>query len=502
MATANLDATTTDVFRAPLDFVGVWAKKLATKRLGSAGQNYLSQVLLTSLPLIVADVLMLATAMCLSATVVGLFVEGFLVSFSSFFLPMIVGLLFVHTMLGLYPGVGMHPIVEFRQTCIGTTLLFGVFGVAAQFGAHQVAYVYSLMVGWCLCLPMAALARSVTRRVVSRFSWWGQPVILFGSGLQTRQICETLWANRTLGLRPIGVVDDSGPVGVAGRPESLSRQQATSAVQRHSVFWAIVTITDESRTDIFQVIEEVFLERYPHLIVVPHTVRLPSLWNHAHDCGGLPGIELAERLLLPLPRFVKRGMDFCLAVVGGLLILPLIGLICLLIRLSSPGPIFYSQRRLGIGARHFHAWKFRTMVANADEVLQRHLDASAELRAEWARDHKLKNDPRVTWIGKWLRKTSLDELPQLWNVLRGQMSLVGPRPIVDAEIEKYGETFDLYRKVVPGITGLWQINGRNNTTYQERIDFDSYYVRNWSPWLDLYILICTVKVVLLREGAY
>jgi Undecaprenyl-phosphate galactose phosphotransferase WbaP len=195
-------------------------------------------------------------------------------------------------------------------------------------------------------------------------------------------------------------------------------------------------------------------------------------------------------------------MDLSFAVIGGLLILPLIGLICLLTKASSPGPIFYSQRRLGFEARHFHAWKFRTMVVNADQVLQKHLAANIQLREEWARDHKLKNDPRVTWVGRWLRKTSLDELPQVWNVLRGQMSLVGPRPIVDAEIEKYGETFERYRKVVPGITGLWQISGRNNTTYQERVDLDSYYVRNWSPWLDLYILIRTIKVVLLREGAY
>ena len=201
-------------------------------------------------------------------------------------------------------------------------------------------------------------------------------------------------------------------------------------------------------------------------------------------------------------RCVKRGMDLSIAAVGGLLILPLIGLICSLIKITSTGPIFYSQRRLGFGARHFQAWKFRTMVVNADEVLQDHLDTNVQLREEWARDHKLKNDPRVTWVGRWLRKTSLDELPQIWNVVLGQMSLVGPRPIVDAEVEKYGETFERYRRVVPGITGLWQISGRNNTTYQERVDLDSYYVRNWSPWLDLYILIRTIKVVLLREGAY
>jgi Undecaprenyl-phosphate galactose phosphotransferase WbaP len=447
---------------------------------------------------------MLATATYLSASVVGFYVEGFLISLPAFFVPLIVGFLFVNTVVGLYPGVGLHPIVEFRQTCLASTLLFGVFGAALQFSSHQVDDYYFLFGSWCLCLVMAPLVRSVARNLVCRFRWWGQPVILFGNGPRALKICNSLQANRALGLRPVGLVDDSYTNANvdATKPEYLSREQASSAVQHHCVFWAIVTMSDRSRKDIFRVIEEVFLERYPHLIIVPDMTRLPSLWNHAHDCGGMPGIQLAERLLLPLPRWVKRAMDLSFATVGGLLVLPLVGLICLFIRISSPGPIFYSQRRLGFGAHHFHAWKFRTMVANADTVLHEHLEANIQLREEWARDHKLKNDPRVTWVGKWLRKTSLDELPQIWNVLRGQMSLVGPRPIVDAEVEKYGETFERYRKVVPGITGLWQISGRNNTTYQERVDLDSYYVRNWSPWLDLYILIRTIKVVLLREGAY
>ncbi len=474
------------------------------KRFGAAGGSYLIQVTLTSLPLIAADLLMLAMATYLSAIVVGIYVEGFLLSLPTFLIPLIIGFFFINTLVGLYPGVGLHPIVEFRQICLTSTLLFGVFGVALQFGAHQVEESYFLFGSWCLCLVMAPLVRSMARTLACRFHWWGQPVILFGSGPRALKICKSLQANRALGLRPVGLVDDSyASTNVdPSTTDYLSRAQASSVVRRHCVFWAIVAMPDRSREDIFRVIEKVFMERYPHLIVVPNMARLPSLWNHAHDCGGMPGILLAERLLLPLPRCVKRGMDLSFAVIGGLLILPLIGLICLLTKASSPGPIFYSQRRLGFEARHFHAWKFRTMVVNADQVLQKHLAANIQLREEWARDHKLKNDPRVTWVGRWLRKTSLDELPQVWNVLRGQMSLVGPRPIVDAEIEKYGETFERYRKVVPGITGLWQISGRNNTTYQERVDLDSYYVRNWSPWLDLYILIRTIKVVLLREGAY
>ena len=124
------------------------------------------------------------------------------------------------------------------------------------------------------------------------------------------------------------------------------------------------------------------------------------------------------------------------------------------------------------------------------------------MAGEWQRDQKLKNDPRVTPVGRFLRKTSLDELPQLWNVLKGEMSLVGPRPIVQAEIEKYGQCFRNYARVRPGITGLWQVSGRNNTTYDQRISFDEYYVRNWSVWLDLYILVKTISVVITGYGAY
>jgi lipopolysaccharide/colanic/teichoic acid biosynthesis glycosyltransferase len=142
------------------------------------------------------------------------------------------------------------------------------------------------------------------------------------------------------------------------------------------------------------------------------------------------------------------------------------------------------------------------MAVNGDEILKRHLERSPVARLEWERDQKLKDDPRVTWIGKWLRKYSFDELPQLWNVLVGDMSLVGPRPIVKAEIVKYGAAYSLYQRVIPGITGLWQVSGRNLTTYEERIAFDEYYVRNWSVWLDIYILVRTVRTVLTGHGAF
>jgi Undecaprenyl-phosphate galactose phosphotransferase WbaP len=183
-------------------------------------------------------------------------------------------------------------------------------------------------------------------------------------------------------------------------------------------------------------------------------------------------------------------------------VLPLAVVVAVLIKVESRGPVFYRHSRIGREGRRIAIWKFRTMAANADRVLDHYLRAHPEMAAEWRRDRKLRHDPRVTRLGRFLRRTSLDELPQLLNVFRGDMSLVGPRPIVTEEIEKYSEAYRLYTRVRPGLTGLWQVSGRNDTSYEERVALDTYYVRNWSPWLDVYLLARTVTAVLARAGAY
>jgi Undecaprenyl-phosphate galactose phosphotransferase WbaP len=177
-------------------------------------------------------------------------------------------------------------------------------------------------------------------------------------------------------------------------------------------------------------------------------------------------------------------------------------LIGILVRLDSPGPLFYRHSRIGKDGRMFRMLKFRTMVIDADVVLEEYLLKHPELRLEWEESQKLKNDPRITRIGKFLRRFSLDEVPQFWNILKGQMSAVGPRPIVANEVRFYKGVFTLYKRVSPGLTGLWQVSGRNDTKYDERVHFDEYYIRNWSIWLDVYILIRTIWVVIRRKGAY
>ena len=213
-------------------------------------------------------------------------------------------------------------------------------------------------------------------------------------------------------------------------------------------------------------------------------------------------LEHCNRLMLPGSRLSKRLLDLFLLLVTLPISLPIMLTLAALIKLTSTGPVFFRQARIGEGGHVFYAYKFRTMRPDAAELLEKYLRDHPELRRQWEDDHKLKDDPRITTIGRFLRKVSLDELPQLLNVLKGEMSLVGPRPIVKAEVERYGASFQLYASVLPGITGLWQVSGRNDVSYEERIGFDEFYVRNWSLWLDLYILLRTIRVVICREGAY
>lgn len=197
----------------------------------------------------------------------------------------------------------------------------------------------------------------------------------------------------------------------------------------------------------------------------------------------------------------KRLVDLLGALVLAAVFSPLILLIVLLMRRSS-GSIIYKHRRVGRDGKIFACLKFRTMVDNADEVLNELLEHDSALRAEWVRDHKLRNDPRVTPLGRFLRRTSLDELPQLWNVVRGEMSLVGPRPVVREELLRYGRSVGAYLAAKPGITGLWQVTGRNDTDYRRRVVLDAYYVCNHNLLLDCYILLKTIGVVLKGNGAY
>ncbi len=215
--------------------------------------------------------------------------------------------------------------------------------------------------------------------------------------------------------------------------------------------------------------------------------------------SGAAGFEVAERFCY---RVVKRGLDVALVLMAFPFLLPVFAMVALVVWINCPGPVFFSHRRIRRNHCFFSMWKFRTMCVNSAEVLEQHLSREPGARAEWSSTRKLRHDPRVTRIGVLLRQYSIDELPQLWNVLTGEMSLVGPRPIVEAEIESYGHHFSCYCKVKPGITGLWQVSGRSHLSYEARVALDCEYVHQWSLMLDLKILLSTFRAVIQRHGAF
>jgi exopolysaccharide production protein ExoY len=200
-------------------------------------------------------------------------------------------------------------------------------------------------------------------------------------------------------------------------------------------------------------------------------------------------------------QYAKRSVDILGALTFFTLFLPLFLTVAIGVRLSSPGPIYYSQARVGQNGRKFRVYKFRSMVLNSEEALTSFLDSNPEAREQWNTYYKLDNDPRITRFGNFIRRSSLDELPQFWNVLIGDMSLVGPRPVTANEAIRYGDVWNLYCAVRPGLTGLWQVSGRNRLTYPERVYLDGKYVENWSLWADFKIFLATFKAVLWRDGS-
>jgi len=239
---------------------------------------------------------------------------------------------------------------------------------------------------------------------------------------------------------------------------------------------------------------------FTHMLIIPDLFGFGSLGVPSRDIGGVLGLEVQQRLLLPPSRLAKRAIDVSLTLFGGLCISPLLLLLAVLIKLDSRGPILYWQPRLGRDGRHFQAAKFRSMYGDGEARLRAILEADPKLAAEYEEFHKLARDPRVTRIGRILRKYSLDELPQLLSVVRGDMSLVGPRPYLEREVKDMEGQEVVILRATPGMTGMWQVSDRNTTGFSERVKMDVTYVRNWSPWLDIYILARTFEVVIRGTG--
>lgn len=462
------------------------------------------RALSTAAPLVVADILGLITAVYISVMIryyMGGQFEPILYWSLWPFIGMVV---LTYTLARLYPAVGLSPVEELRRLCLSTTLFF--FALAAVIFLFQEGTTYSrgiFLMAWPLTMAGVWLSRICMRRIVAPQPWWGFPVLILGAGRTGELVIRTLKRQPGLGLKPIAVLDDDPEKQgiLQGVPVIGGLSLAPYLARKRNINYAIVAMPGVPRDKLLAILER-YVHTFPHLLIIPDLFGFASLWVGATDMGGILGLEIRQRLLLPGPRLTKMILDCSLTLLFGIFALPLFVIIMIAVKLDSPGPIFYGHYRLGRRGRPFTAWKFRSMVVDADRVLEEHLIKNHLLREEWERERKLKSDPRITRVGRFLRRTSLDELPQLWNVLRGDMSLVGPRPIVDEEIAHYEETFELYKRVHPGITGLWQVSGRNDVTYAERVNLDAYYVRNWSVWLDIHILLRTIWVVMIGDGAY
>jgi Undecaprenyl-phosphate galactose phosphotransferase WbaP len=346
-----------------------------------------------------------------------------------------------------------------------------------------------------LIFPAAATALNrLAKHILHRIGAWGLPLVVIGDGPSAAQAEAALTSDHLLGYRFVARIDPETVFSVAGTP------RLWPLLRRHGASGLLVALDVEGDLQ-RQVIECALREQVPFTIV-PQTDALPAFAFEATRCFGQDPMLLSYRngLARPASRFIKAAIDVTVASLMLVLSSPLFLILGAVSRLDG-GPMLFAHRRVGAGGRPFYCLKFRTMVVDADRVLVGALTRDAALAAEWAASRKLVNDPRVTRIGRFLRKTSLDELPQLINVLRLEMSLVGPRPIVDSEVPLYGEAIAQYYATRPGITGLWQVSGRSNTSYARRVQLDVWYVNNWTVWNDITVLLKTIPAVLGRHGA-
>jgi len=426
----------------------------------------------------------------------------------------------------IYLGLGMACLVWFRQLghygrrrpfwqeigdIMGVVLIMAMVDAALVFLTKTNFSRLWWITNWSLVALLVPMARFAVKRFLIASGSWVRPTVIVGSGPNAIDAADALASEPLLGfdivafIRPPGkedcerrhldIEDRRYPVLDAATPPHL----LPAHLGRPHVVVAL-EMGEMARCGSF--VERLNLH-YGDVDIVSPMRGLPLARTRvthffSHDVLAL---RVYNNLARPWPRLVKRTFDLVATVLLLILVAPLFALLSWQVARTGQ-PVFYGHERIGRGGRPFRCLKFRTMVPDAERVLADYLERHPELREEWKRDHKLRDDPRITMIGAWLRRTSLDELPQLLNVLRGDMSLVGPRPVVAEELERYGENVVYYLGSTPGLTGLWQVSGRNDLDYRRRVHLDCWYVKNWSLWCDLIILFKTPRAVLRGHGAY
>ena len=357
---------------------------------------------------------------------------------------------------------------------------------------------------WVLAVAMVVWGRVITRWMLKQMGLWTRPTIIIGHGENAREAAIALESEPRMGFEVAGYVDvdESSPRLKLQGHTLQNLHQLEVLADQPGIQWVIAlehsqaeqrehwlrTLTQWGATDISVI---------PAMRGVPlYGTDMSHFFSHE-----VALLRVRNNLRRWPARLTKRLFDTLVAALLLVLLSPLMLLIALRLKLEG-GSVLFAHQRIGKNGRKFDCYKFRSMVPNAEQQLQSLLQHNAQLKAQWDKEHKLKDDPRISRMGAFLRRTSLDELPQLFNVLKSEMSLVGPRPIVEDELQKYGLDKSYYLMVRPGMTGLWQVSGRNDVDYETRVYLDAWYVKNWSLWYDLAILFKTIKVVFGRNGAY
>lgn len=392
---------------------------------------------------------------------------------------------------------------EVVRIVIALALLNGVTVLLAKWPFSRTVW----LVGWCMACVAIPLGRLLLKSLLMRLRRWQRPTLVIGSGQLAADACAALQSEPLLGfdIRGFVCLDDLScdiPPETDLPVFSASAQEVLQWARAHPHAHLVIALESPALEQHAALVAELgFI--MPGLHLVPSTAGLPLVGMETQHFFSHDVLLLRARnnLLNPQAIAVKRGFDMVVAALLLLSLSPFFIVVAWLTRRDG-GPAFFGQPRVGRNGELFTCYKFRSMRVDADRLLQELLARDPVAREEFDTFRKLKHDPRITGIGHFLRRTSLDELPQLWNVLRGEMSLVGPRPIMTEEMPRFGENLAYYLETRPGMTGLWQVSGRNRLPFQRRVELDAWYVRNWSLWHDLAILLKTVKVVLRREGAY
>lgn len=399
----------------------------------------------------------------------------------------------------LVPGWGLGAVEELRRIQLLLVTLFAAALVLVFLQRDAEISRISFITAYFAAAFFVPAGRFVAKKILAELNLWGVPAVIYGTKITVPIVAAALYQDRTFGFVPKAVLSNDFPQGhVAGGLPVLGTLKNTT--RRMPV--AIVALPEMRRHELINLLEGP-LQTYNTILLVPDLQDAPSLWVKPCDLQGILALEIRRNLLDPASLFFKTATERLLV----LLMLPLWGPVCLFLMLiiwlqdfNSP---VYAQERIGKNNILFKTYKLRTMILDAEKVLKKKLAQDPALKAEWDAHYKLKKDPRITPVGWFLRKTSLDELPQLWCVLTGTMALVGPRPLPSYHHgELQPRTQRLRIKVNPGITGLWQVSGRSDSGTAGMDRWDTYYVTNWSIWLDLIIIARTARVVLFGSGAY